>query len=190
MKGNSAVFYILAMVILQSLMSYAQESERPIARELVSITLNPGSDYTKPGRAKFVAVLSSYCTEILNALPTNTPNEDDWLAAEANTTDTQKIRRLVLSPEWSRHELKTVFEGCRESTANILRAQKSSGKDDTVARYEAAELLRVVINFNDSNNIVTYASQAGLNSTAWKLDFLGSIKRAILVAALRTLENK
>jgi hypothetical protein len=189
MKKHFCLLCILAMAPLQSTMR-AQDSERPIARELVSITVNPSSDYTKLGRAKFVRILSTYCTEVMSALPTNTPTEDAWVRAEGNTTDTEKIRRLVSSPEFIRRELKSVFEGCVESTANILRVRKLTEKGDSSARYEAQELLRIAFDLNADNDILLYASRAGLSRAAWRLDFLPSIRKAILVAALRTLENR
>ena len=189
MKRNICVFCIVGIFVLPGLIC-AQDSERPIARQLVSMAVNPSSDYTGPGRAKFVSVLASYFTEILNALPTNSPSEDAWVLAEANTTDIEKVRRLTSSPEWSRRELKSVFESCRESTADILRAQKLTERSDSVVRYEAAKLIQIAITFNDGNDILTFASRAGLSSAAWRLDFVGSIRRAIMVAALRTLENK
>jgi hypothetical protein len=188
MKRHYGLLCILGAVALQGTI-YAQDSEQPIARELLSITVDPGSDYTKPGRAKFASVLATYCTEVLKALPTNTPAEDAWVRAEMNTSDMAKTRRLASSPEFSRRELKSVFENCVEATANIMRFQKLTKRNDSAARLEAAELVRLALNFNYDNDIRAYASRAGLSSNAWKLDFLHSIRWALLVAALRTLEN-
>jgi hypothetical protein len=189
MKRNIFVFYIVGFFMLPIIVC-AQDSERPIARQLVSIAVNPSSDYTGPGRAKFVNVLATYCTEILNALPTNSPTEDEWILAELKTSDSAKIRRLVSSSEWSRRELKSIFEGCRQSATDILRAQKLTERSDLTVRYEAAKLIQIALTFNDGNDIHTFASRAGLSPTAWQLDFIGTIRRAIMVAALRTLENK
>jgi hypothetical protein len=189
MKKYIVFFCILGTVALQNTVC-AQDSERPTARELVSITVMPSSDYTRPGRAKFVNVLATYCTEVLKALPTNTPTEAAWVRAEGNTSDMEKIRRLLSSPEFSRFELKSVFESCVESTANIVRIQKLTERNDSVARSEAAEFLSIALALNDDSDILAYASHAGLSSRAWKLDFLPSIRRALLVAALRTLEKK
>ena len=168
----------------------AQDSVRPIARELVSIAVNPGSDYTKTGRTRFVTVLATYCAEVLKALPTNTPGEDAWVRTEGNTTDLDKSRRLVSSPEFSRRELKTIFDNCAESTATILRVQKLVDRNDSASRSEAEELLRIAFDFNNDNDIRAYASRAGLSPDAWRLDSLATVRKSLLVAALRTLENK
>jgi hypothetical protein len=189
MKKHFYLLGVLVTVLLQGTMR-AQDSERPIARELVAITVNPSSDYTKLGRSKFVRTLATYCAGVVSALPTNTPTEDAWVRAEGNTTNPEKIRRLASSPEFSRAELKSVFEGCVEMTANILRVQVLTEKGDSSARYEAGELVRVAFDFNNDNDILAYASRPGLSRAGWWLDFLPSIRKAILVAALRTLENR
>jgi hypothetical protein len=189
MKRHLTVFCALGIIGMQNMLS-AQDSERPIAKQLVSITVDPGSDYTKPGRAKFVGILATYCADVLKALPTNTPAEDAWVRAEGNTTDMDKIRRLISSPEWSRRELKQLFEGCVESTTNIQRIQKLTEKNDSVARSEAQELLRIAFDFNNDNDILAYASRAGLSTRAWQLDFLPSVRKSLIVAALRVLEGK
>lgn len=189
MRKIFIVFCALGIVGLQNTLC-AQDVERPIAKQLVSIVVNPGSDYTKPGRAKFVSTLSTYCAGVLKALPTNTPAENAWVHAESNTTDMEKIRRLVASPEFGRRELKRLFEGCVENTTNIQRMQKLTERSDSVVRSEAQEFLRIAFAFNDDNDILAYAARAGLSSREWLLDFLPGVRRSLLVAALRVLENK
>jgi hypothetical protein len=72
--------------------------------------------------------------------------------------------------------------GCEKTTgsliANALPAEK-----------EAANLVSLAITFND-DDITGYASKADLKPKELGFDFLYSVRRAILVAALRTLENK
>jgi hypothetical protein len=71
-----------------------------------------------------------------------------------------------------------------------LRVQKLTDSRDSNARSEAGDLLRIAFDFNNDADILAYASRAGLSRAAWRLDFLPSIRKAILVAALRALENK
>jgi hypothetical protein len=189
MRKNFAVVCALGIIGMQNTLS-AQDTERQIAKQLVSIAVNPGSDYTRPGRAKFVSTLATYCGEVLKALPTNTPAEDAWVLAEGNTGDMEKIRRLVSSSEFARRELKARFEGCVEGTTNILRVQKLTERNDSGARSEAQEFVRIAFDFNNDNDILAYAARAGLSSRAWQLDFLHSVRKSLLVAALRVLDNK
>ena len=62
----------------------------PVARELISIAVNPSSDFSAKGRSKFVLLLCRYCREMLSTLPTNTPKEDAWVVSESSTSDTTK----------------------------------------------------------------------------------------------------
>ena len=59
-----------------------------------------------------------------------------------------------------------------------------------VVRYEAASLISLAATFNDDRDIQIYATRAGLNAKALGLDFIDSIRRSLLVAALRTLEGQ
>src|SRR5262245_50525761 len=70
----------------------------PATRELIGMSVTPETDLSLPGRRKFVRVVATYCREVLAALPTNTPREDDWVAAEMKTTDVAKVGRLTSSP--------------------------------------------------------------------------------------------
>jgi hypothetical protein len=169
--------------------AYAQTSEKPVAKELVSYAVSPSSDFSASGRSKFVRLLAAYCKGVLEALPTNTPSEEAWVKAEGQTSDTDKVRRLVASPEFARRQLKSTFESCIDETDNLMRAQ-GAPKGDARAHEEALAYLRIAFDFNVDVDILGYASKAGLNSAAWRLDFLSTIRRALIVASLRTLEGQ
>jgi hypothetical protein len=96
----------LAIIIATASGSAAQND---IPGELATFASRPASDYTATFRAKLIQTLAAYCQEVLNALPTNTPAEDAWVASEQKTTDATKITRLLGSKEYSRSILKNMF---------------------------------------------------------------------------------
>lgn len=180
-----------AITILSSTAGVAQQNvESPATRELLSMTVNPNSDFSRSGRAKFVRILSNYCREFLSALPTNTPKEDTWIASEMKTSDMAKIRRLASSPEFSRQRLKDTFSTCEETTRKIIDAISISDRTESVVRYEAAYLTSLAITFNESSDIEVHASKAGINTQSLGIEFLGSVRRALLFSSIRTLEGK
>jgi hypothetical protein len=170
--------------------SAQQEQRSPTVRELLSISVNPNSDFTRPGRAKFVGALARYCHEVLAALPTNTPRDDAWVMAEMNTSDMAKINRLVSSPEYNRYILKDYFTSCEEGTQKIISIQDQASRTENLIRYEASHLVSLAAIFNNSNDIEAHAQRAGLKPQAFALDFISSVRRALLFAALRTLEGE
>jgi hypothetical protein len=48
----------------------------------------------------------------------------------------------------------------------------------------------LAINFNSDGDIALYASKLEMNSKELGFDFLGSVRWALLVASLRTLEKQ
>jgi hypothetical protein len=183
MNRHFPTLLLLAALIWLPSKAVAQD-QIPAARELITIAVRPDSDYTKSGRAKFVRLLSVYCREVLKILPTNTPTEDAWVASEGNTNDMDKVRRLVSSREYSRLELKETFVKCEKTTDNLIKP------DALLVEYEAASLVSLAINFNSDSDIALYASRVEMKPKELGFDFLGSVRSALLVAALRTLEKK
>ena len=177
-----ALLLLSALVWLPS--KAVAQDQIPAARELITIAVRPDTDYTKTGRAKFVRLLSVYCREVLKLLPTNTPTEDAWVASEGHTNDMAKIRRLVASPEYSRSQLTEIFLKCEQITDKLIKP------DALMVEYEVANLVSLAINFNSDGDIALYASKLEMNSKELGFDFLGSVRWALLVASLRTLEKQ
>jgi len=105
------------------------------------------------------------------------------------TSDATKLRRLFASPEFSRQKLKETFSSC-ENTANKIIDTFGRDRTDSLVRYEAAYLVSLAAVLNDNRDIEIYASQAGMDAQRLGLDLLGSVRRSLLFAAMRTLEGK
>lgn len=177
-----ALLLLSALVLLPS--KAVAQDQIPAARELITFAVRPDTDYTKTGRAKFVRLLSVYCREVLKILPANTPTEDAWVASEGLTNDLAKIRRLVASREYSRSQLTEIFVKCEQITDKLIKP------DALTAEYEAANLVGLAINFNSDSDIALYASKLEIKSKELGFDFLGSVRRALLVASLRSIEKQ
>jgi hypothetical protein len=179
----------LAIIIATGSSSAAQNN---LAGELAIFANRPASDYTAIFRAKLVQTFAAYCQEVLNALPTNTPAEDDWVASEQKTTDMTKITRLLNSKEYSRNFLKGMFSDCKDIAAMLVQAQSISEKNkrtDTYARFEANNFVRLALNFND--DLKSYLSKIDLNQDKKnELELLlPTFRRELLVAATKALQD-
>jgi hypothetical protein len=161
------------------------DTRLPVADRLIGAAVNPHLDYSPEGRLTLVRLLADYCDAVLNTLPTNTPTEEAWVNAEGQTTDLQKVRRLTGSKEYARSRLKMIFLSCRDATRHLIQTQARAGSGRR--NYEMADLVGLAIDFNDSNGIETYARNAGLNSQTFGFDFLGAVRRSLLIAALKGL---
>ena len=168
----------------------AQDAQRSAQEQLAGIVTNPRSDFTKTGRAKLVRLVAGYCRDVLNVLPTNTPQEDAWVEAEGNTTDLAKINRLVATPQYNRYMVRDIFSTCEERAKEAIRVQEVADRTEMVIRQEAGALVSLALSFHNSSDVQLYASRAGLNVNALGFNFIGAVERSLLVAALRSLENK
>lgn len=151
-----------------------------VTKELIlsGTTFKPEYYATKTDRAKLFLLVAAYCREVLNVLPTNTPAEDAWVEAEAKTTDSAKVHRLVATPQYGRQWTKRVFSTCEETAGKGL---------DATSGHEAAVFINLALNFHHPSDVEIYASRAGLNVKALGLDFIGNVQRSLLYAALLSL---
>jgi hypothetical protein len=175
--------WLLSVLVWLPSKAIAQD-QIPAARELITVAVRSDTDYTKTGRARFVRLLSAYCREVLKILPTNTPTEDAWVASEGHTNDTAKVHRLIASREYSRSQLKEVFVRCEQTTEKLIKP------GTLTVEYEAANLVSLAINFNSDVDIELYAKKLEIKSEELGFDFLHTVRWALLVASLRTVEKQ
>lgn len=193
MSGRSLIINIAIlgwMLLLPRTGAFGQTEDlhSPVTREIIGISVNPRSEYAAAGRIRFVWLLGTYCREALITLPTNTPREDAWVQSEGNTTDPSKIRRLVLSPEYNRQRLRLGLEDCQASSSKFLAGTQGRSQTESAVRYEAASLLSLALTLDEFER---YASRAAwASSKQFGLDYLTSVRRALQIAALRTLEGE
>jgi hypothetical protein len=181
---------IFAAVVLWATTGFAEAptDQLPIARQLISLAVNPSTDYTRDGRVKLVQILANYCIAILELLPTNTPNEQAWVQTEGQTTDLTKVKRLVATKEYGRSSLKETFSDCEQKSKKLMQGLTGGPRSDTIARYEGASLVSLAINFND-DSVEMFATRLGMQPKALGFDFLASVRRALLFGALKALED-
>jgi hypothetical protein len=87
----------LTIVITTASGVAAENNKASSLNELTASAGRPASDYASTFRAKLIKTFAAYCQEVLDALPTNTPAKDAWVASEQKTSDGTKINRLVNS---------------------------------------------------------------------------------------------
>ena len=159
--------------------------------EIVTLAATRPADFTTDFRAKFAQSFANYCQEVLNALPTNTPAEDDWVAAEQRTGDAGKILRVLKSKEYSRSILKQTFSDCRDTTTLLIQIQNMPEKrTEVLANLEARKFIALALNFNSF--LDPYSSRLALNK---ELKFalgdiqLQMIRWGLLKAATKALQD-
>jgi hypothetical protein len=151
---------------------------------VLKIVLQADFKYDTDGRANLLHAVSVYCSATMASLPTNTPQEQEWVNNEGHTRDSNKIARLVNTPEWGRYQLGTIYRGCLDATEKIAVAQKAS---DKIA--EAAYWTSLSITFNDSHDMQIYAKNAAVDLKRHGIYFMNAFRRGMMIAALRTIEE-
>jgi hypothetical protein len=155
------------------------------SRELTEVLKHINSQMNSAdSRAEFVESLSTYCSKSLEDIPTNTPDENNWVKTEGKTTDSNKIGRLLASPEWARHVLAQTYSECVDTTQKIELAQAANN-----TKAEAALLLSLSISLNDDNDFAIYARNASVDSERYGITWINTIRRLTMVAALRAIEE-
>jgi hypothetical protein len=94
----------LAIFIATASGTTAQNSSSSAIDQLSTLASEPLLGYTAAFRKQFIQTFASYCQQVLDALPANTPAEDAWVASGKRTP--AQITRLLQSKEYSRHYLK------------------------------------------------------------------------------------
>ena len=176
---------VALMAIFAATASYSQPAKRLSSADQILTFALSKPDYSPKGRADLAALYSAYCREVLNSVPTNTPAEQAWVAEEGRTTDVKRIARLVQSKEYARHQLQETFSECLSKLSVLTQAQTRNDRGQ-----EAAGFVSTAISFNESSDLANYATRVGLTSEEFQFPLLGSIRRVLMIAALRTLDSK
>jgi hypothetical protein len=90
----------------------------------------------------------------------------------------------VSTPEWGRYQLGIIYRDCVDTVSKIKSAQESNHK---IA--EAAFWTSLSITFNDSHDMQIYAKNAPVDLKRHGIYFISSIRRGMMIAALRTIEE-
>ncbi len=180
---------MLVAVLFLAIAGSSTHAQRSTSEELVTMAVFPTTEYSKAGRARLTTLVLAYCHELLDALPTNKPNEQAWVLNEMKTSDQVKIERLISSVEYSRYYLKDNLDTCVERTERLQKEQQQRGTRD-ITRFEAANYLSIALIFNSDTDLLFHAKRAGLDIAHFKLDFLSAIRRALLIASMRALEDQ
>ncbi|MBI5260254.1 MAG: hypothetical protein HY852_00365 [Bradyrhizobium sp.] len=183
---NTASKYLLAMAALLHLSTpgYGQPSAKPSSYDQILKFALSSKPYDAAARATLAHLFASYCRDVLAAVPTNTPAEDAWISQEGNTTDANKISRLLQTAEWSRHQLKDTFSTCVTRASELMVIQSKKELDS-----EAAAFVSLAANFNEDTDLRSYARRLGMKSIADQFGLLPTLRRVLMIAALRTLEG-
>jgi hypothetical protein len=187
----TGVGVLLFMGLATASESAAQNNKAAAMDEVFNLAFKPQSEYTSDLRGKFAQTLGNFCQSVLDALPTNTPAEDDWIASEQKSKDGAKIMRLLNSKEYSRSVLKTTFSDCKGIVTLLIEIQALPGKGtETFARLEAGQFIKLALNFEVS--VESYLSKIEMNKDVKSaLDdlHLHVIRRGLLQATQKALQD-
>jgi hypothetical protein len=161
--------------------------------ELSTFVSQPQSEYSAAFRKQFIQTFASYCQQVLDALPANTPAEDAWVVSQQKTPD--QIGRLLQSNEYSRHYLKNAFLDCKDTTAKLSQIQNLTEKEkraqpEAYASLEAGQFVKLALNFNDGfepylPKVELYRDvKFGLSDI-----YVGLVRRGLLIAATKALQD-
>lgn len=138
--------------------------------------------FTPANRVELSRRIEAYCREVLDTVPTNTPAEDAWVTAELNTSDINRVNRLVSSKEWARHQLKDTFSDCLDGVTLLQQAQANNSRS-----AEAAQLISLAYIFNRDADLAMFAKWVDLKS---ELSLTNHFRQVLMIAAMRTLDGR
>jgi len=143
------------------------------------------SDYGRAARANMAQLYLTYCSTMVERIPTNTPAEEEWVARESRTNDIKKIGRLVQTNEFARSRLHSTFSDCLSNVTALVQAQQQ--KD---LNRETSALLRLSMTF-DVPDWSVYVRSLGLGDTdEFKFLSLNIIRNVPLHAALKIVDGR
>lgn len=174
-----------ALAILLALLVHPSRAQSPTAYSRILKFGFSGKPYDAAARSELAKLFVTFCRDVLAAVPTNTPAEDAWVRQEGNTTDVAKISRLVGTVEYARHKLKDTFSACVARASDLTTVQQ---KPDW--RAEAAGFISLAAVFNEDADLKALAERLHVHAIDDEFLVLYSVRRILLIAALRTLDSQ
>ncbi|MBR0710147.1 hypothetical protein [Bradyrhizobium liaoningense] len=138
--------------------------------------------FAPANRVELARKIEAHCREVLDTVPTNTPAEHAWVVAEATTSDTNRLNRLLSSKEFARSRLKDTFSECLEKVALLKQAQAQQMRS-----AEAAQFISLAYTFNQDADLAAFAKRVDLNSD---LSLTSIFRQTLMIAAMRTLDGR
>lgn len=160
----------------------AATAPRSAQGDLFRLSFN--QTFTPANRVELSRRFEDYCREVLDTVPTNTPAEDAWVNAESNTSDTNRITRLVASKEWARHQLRETFSECLHKVAFLQQAQANNARS-----AEAAQFISLAYTFNQDTDLAAFAKRIDLKSDLVR-STVNLFRQRLMLAAMRTLDGR
>jgi hypothetical protein len=131
----------------------------PIPEFNSMLTSAPQDEYlNSEKRTIFVNSVGEYCSITLANLPTNTPQETKWVNDEMQTSDSDKLRRLLTSKEYARYKIGEAYTDCITTTKQLQKAQSD------LNLVLEAQLYLVLLEEFSGGDIEYYAQKADVDS--------------------------
>lgn len=133
-------------------------------------------------RRNMAQAIMGHCNELSQRLPRNSPREADWLSQELNSTDAERMFRVLQTVEYSRWLMSHYVMDCLNLTRELVR-------NDLSRNSEAILWVKFVRSVNDTQGLVSNGTRLGLMKDAnidpyglswWSAIRLAIIERAVL----------
>jgi hypothetical protein len=155
----------------------------------VRIVIRPRSaPWDRTVREQLANALLVYCRDVQQAIPRNTPVEDDWVADELKSSDPQRLTAILSSVEYSRWTLSRSFAACSQHAEGTLRALKSPDR-----AAEAIQWSEFALSFNYAEEWRAYASKVGLvrgEDDRYAFEMMPGLRRGLIEASVAALSDK
>lgn len=187
---TKTVFALLALAMMTGPATTAANSQatatapRSAQSDLFRFGFN--QSLTAPNRVELVRLITVFCREVLDNVPTNTPAEEDWVMKEFRSAlgnDINRTIRLTSSKEWARHQLGDVFSECLQKVAQLQQAQTQNART-----AEAAQFIGLALTFNENSDTPEFAKRIGMKLELSAIS-LNIFRQMLMIAALRTLDG-
>ena len=106
-----ALLYLTTAIAI-SWTGAAQASTEELLRGLMQTMNYTSQSMPAAERRAFAVAGVAYWKSFDSRIPRNSPADDAWLDGEMNTTDSERIGRMAMSPQFSLRELVQMSETC------------------------------------------------------------------------------
>jgi hypothetical protein len=172
---------IAMLMLFGATAAFAQAESTPAEDNLFQFFFK--ESFTPEKRIELTRRMDSYCRDVLDKVPTNTPAEQAWVMSEYKSghLEGDRLHHLISSKEWARYRLKDTFSECLDNVALLQQAQAQK-----INWAEAKYFIILAYTFNQDRDLGAFAR---LVSPRAGVSALATFRQLLMIAAIRTLDG-
>src|SRR5262245_41611607 len=115
-----AVVFLVASLLLGLPQPASAQYDHPPAAAALLTAVSDSID-NNLDRPRLARLILDYCTDVLRALPRNSPREDTWVNEEAQSGNWDRMKRAIESVEMARQIVVNSFTACAAHSSSLTK---------------------------------------------------------------------